>query len=77
MTERELHVHVRHEDGVHWATVEEFPGVFATGDDLDELRDSGAEGIALVLTSPGEQARQVSVGELHPKPVATAALVCA
>jgi predicted RNase H-like HicB family nuclease len=42
-----LRVSVQHEDGAFWATVEEFPGVFATGDDLDELRESPQEGIAL------------------------------
>jgi hypothetical protein len=35
-----LHVNVRHEDDSFWATVDEFPGVLATGDDLDELRES-------------------------------------
>lgn len=43
-----LCVHVRSEDGSFWATVEEYPGVFATGDTLDELRESLEEGVALV-----------------------------
>ena len=38
-----LNVRVRLEDDVYWATVDEFPGVFATGDNLDELRESLAE----------------------------------
>ena len=75
MTDRELHVHVQHEDGAYWATVEEFPGVFATGDDLDELRTSVEEGIALVLAASGEEPPQVSLGELRPEQVATAPLV--
>jgi predicted RNase H-like HicB family nuclease len=50
---QELHVNVRHEDGSMWATVDEFPGVFATGDSLDELRRSLQEGIALVLERDG------------------------
>ena len=55
MTEnQQLHVNVRLEDGSLWATVDEFPGVFATGDTLDELRTSLAEGIALVLERDGE-----------------------
>ena len=37
---KDLHVKVRHEDDSLWATVAEFPGVFATGDNLDELRES-------------------------------------
>ena len=49
---QELHVNVRHEDDSLWATVDEFPGVFATGDNLDELRQSLEEGISLVLERP-------------------------
>lgn len=48
-----LNVRVRHEDGSLWATVDEFPGVFATGGDLEELRESLEEGIALWLAEPG------------------------
>jgi predicted RNase H-like HicB family nuclease len=33
---QKLHVNVRHEDEAFWATVDEFPGVLATGDDLNE-----------------------------------------
>jgi predicted RNase H-like HicB family nuclease len=35
---QELHVNVRHEDDSLWATVDEFPGVFATGDNLGQRR---------------------------------------
>jgi predicted RNase H-like HicB family nuclease len=49
-----LHINVRSEDGAFWATVEEFPGVFATGDDVDELRESLREGVALVAGDVGE-----------------------
>jgi len=41
-------VHI--EDGAYWATVDAHPGVFATGDTLDELRESLREGIALVVS---------------------------
>jgi hypothetical protein len=41
---QQLHVNVRFEDEAFWATVDEFPGVFATGDNLDELRGSLEEG---------------------------------
>jgi predicted RNase H-like HicB family nuclease len=34
--------------------VVEFPGVFAIGDNLDELRESLQEGIALALEGDGE-----------------------
>lgn len=70
---QQLHVNVRLEDGSLWATVEEYPGVFATGDNLDELRESLQEGIALVLASPGEKPPTVSLAPLHPEPVATTA----
>ena len=46
-----LHITVHLEDGSLWATVKEFPGVFATGDNLDELRESLQEGIALYETT--------------------------
>ncbi len=62
---KQLHVRVRFEDGSYWATVDEFPGVFGAGDDLEELRESLAEGIALVLTDPGEEPPTVHLDELH------------
>jgi predicted RNase H-like HicB family nuclease len=63
----ELSVIVRHEDGSYWATVKEFPGVFATGDTLEELRASLEEGIALYLSTPGREVA-VQLGELEPEP---------
>jgi predicted RNase H-like HicB family nuclease len=68
-----LHVNVRHEDDAFWATVDEYPGVLATGDDLDELRESLQEGIALVLAGPGEEPPAVTLGALHLEPVAISA----
>jgi predicted RNase H-like HicB family nuclease len=70
---QQLHVSVRHEDNAFWATVDEFPGVLATGDDLDELRESLQEGIALVLAGPGEEPPRVTLGALHLEPVAMSA----
>jgi len=70
---QQLHVSVRHEDGAFWATVEEYPGVFATGDNFDELRESLQEGIALVLAHPGEEPPAVRLGALHLEPVAMSA----
>lgn len=68
-----LHVSVRHEDDSYWATVDEFPGVFATGDDLDELRASLEEGIALVLAQPGEQPPTIRLTPLGPQAAAMGA----
>lgn len=70
---QQLQVDVRFEDGSVWATVEEFPGVFATGDDLDELRESLEEGIALVLARPGEEPPAVRLAPLNAEPTATKA----
>jgi len=61
-----LHVSVRHEDDAYWATVDEFPGVFATGDDLDELRAGLEEGIALVLAQPGQEPPAVKLTPFRP-----------
>jgi len=68
-----LHVSVRLEDDVYWATVDEFPGVFATGDNLEELRESLAEGIALVLAPPDGTPPIVTLAPLRHEPVALSA----
>lgn len=65
-----LHVRVRHEEGSYWATVDEYRGVFAAGDDLDELRASLEEGIALVLAPPGGQPPRIKLTPLQPEPAA-------
>jgi predicted RNase H-like HicB family nuclease len=65
---QKLHVNVRHEDEAFWATVDEFPGVLATGDDLNELRESLQEGIALILACPGEEPPAVTLGALQLEP---------
>lgn len=61
----ELHINVRIEDGSLWATVEEFPGVFATGDTAEELRASLEEGISLCLAEPGGDAPAVRLDALQ------------
>jgi predicted RNase H-like HicB family nuclease len=68
-----LHLTIRAEDGALWATVEEFPGVFATGDSLEELRESLEEGISLYLAEPGGPAADVKLDALQPEPVAASA----
>jgi len=74
----QLHVQVRVEDNAYWATVDEYPGVFVTGDDLEELRGSLEEAIALYLASPDEDPKQITLGALElqssPQAAATAAL---
>ncbi len=75
----DLDVTVHFEDGTFWATVAEFPGVFATGETLEELRESLTEGIALVLTKPGEPVLHVEVARFRTQPVvasASASFIC-
>jgi len=64
MPERDLHFRIRQEDGSFWATVDEYPGVFATGDDLEELRASLEEGIRLMKAGPGEDLPQIRLSSL-------------
>jgi predicted RNase H-like HicB family nuclease len=45
-----LTVEIHNADGVLWGQVVELPGVFATGDDLDELTEALGEAIALYQT---------------------------
>lgn len=61
---RALNIRIHREDGAFWATVDEFPGVFATGDTLEELHASLSEGVALCLAAPGEAAPDVSISPL-------------
>ncbi len=44
-----LTAQIHQEDGSYWADVPDLPGVFATGDTLDELFESLREGVGLVL----------------------------
>jgi predicted RNase H-like HicB family nuclease len=64
----QLHVNVRHEDGSLWATVEEFPGVLATGDNLEELRESLEEGISLVFERSNGEVPSVTIQPLDLAP---------
>lgn len=45
-------VHVHQEGDSYWAEVQEYPGVFAAGDTLDELWESLQEAIGLYLSTP-------------------------
>jgi predicted RNase H-like HicB family nuclease len=64
MPERRLQVRIREEDGAFWATVDEYPGVLATGDDLEELRVSLEEGIRLIKAEPGGDVPDLRLSEL-------------
>jgi predicted RNase H-like HicB family nuclease len=47
LTEYTARIH--REDGSYWAEVPELPGVFASGDTVDELLDGLKEAVALYL----------------------------
>jgi predicted RNase H-like HicB family nuclease len=49
LREREFQVFVHEEGSSYWAEVAELPGCFASGDDLDELREAVIEAITLYL----------------------------
>jgi predicted RNase H-like HicB family nuclease len=72
MPERQLHVKIRHEDSSLWATVEEYPGVLGTGDNLEELRESLEEGIRLMKADAGQDLPAIRLSELS-LPTETAA----
>ena len=66
--EQRLHVRVREEDGSFWATVDEYPGVFAAGDDLEELRASVEEGVCLIMAEPDGDTPSLRLSQLRLEP---------
>jgi predicted RNase H-like HicB family nuclease len=51
-------VHIHHEPGADhplWAEVDELPGCFASGRDMDELRAALAEAVSQYLSEPGRE----------------------
>jgi predicted RNase H-like HicB family nuclease len=68
-----VHVRVRFEDEAFWATVDEYPGVFATGDTLEELRESLEEGLSLVISSADVKEQHVRLSPLAADSVETVA----
>jgi predicted RNase H-like HicB family nuclease len=53
----ELHAVIHEEEGAYWAEVKELPGCFASGHDLEEVKQGLIEAIGLIL------------GEERPEPV--------
>ena len=51
---------IHHEDGTYWADVPELPGVFASGDTVDELLDGLKEAVALYLGDGENSATELS-----------------
>lgn len=53
----EFHALIHKEDGSYWAEVKELPGCFASGHDLEELKEAVIEAITLYLAdadAPGK-----------------------
>ena len=55
-----LTAQIHEEEGAYWAAIPELPGVFATGDTLDELFESLREGVSLALDT-GTRSESVQV----------------
>jgi len=53
----EFHVLIREEEGSYWAEVKELPGCFASGRDLEELKEAVIEAISLYLADNDEPAK--------------------
>ena len=65
MASMELHAVIHEEDGSYWAEVKELPGCFASGHDLEEVKQGLVEAIELVLKGDdGELSPSVRVDEL-------------
>jgi predicted RNase H-like HicB family nuclease len=53
-------IRIHHEPGQEyplWAEVEELPGCFASGRDMDELREALSEAVSQYLSEPGREVR--------------------
>ena len=61
----EIQVIVHEEDGMFWAESPDMPGLFASGESMDELLESLGEALALYLDIPAVNARLS-----EPRPVA-------
>ena len=51
---------IHHEEGTYWAEVPALPGVFATGDTVDELLEGLKEAVALSLGDGDAAATELS-----------------
>ncbi len=72
MNRTEYIARVHEEDGSLWAEVLDLPGCFASGDSLDELRESLEEAVVLYLSDGFERqplaspsTRRLTVGEMR------------
>ncbi len=57
----DLHAVIHEEDGSYWAEVKELPGCFASGHDLEEVKEGLIEAITLVLGEEQHSTEPISV----------------
>jgi predicted RNase H-like HicB family nuclease len=60
----ELHAVIHEEDGSYWAEVKELPGCFASGRDLEEIKQALVEAIEFVLKDEDQASPSVRIDEL-------------
>ncbi len=65
MADREFRVLVHEEDDAYWAEVEDLPGCFASGHDLEELREAVVEAITLYLAEGGSTEAPRALATAH------------
>lgn len=65
MAQQEYRVRVHEEDGAYWAEVDGLDGCFASGGDLDELREVVVEAITLSLDSDGPTGASTASATAH------------
>ena len=65
MAAREYRVLVHEEDGAYWAQVDDLPGCFASGHDLEELRKAVVEAITLYLAGDKPAALRATSATAH------------
>lgn len=70
----EFHAIIHEEDGSYWAEVQELPGCFASGKDLNELQEAIIEAIGMCLPASklGDRAQSV-----EPQPMRIGAITVA
>src|SRR5699024_11585242 len=66
MEKREYSIAICEEDWMLWATVDELPGVFASGENHDELLE--ALGEAILMVDPPEQTHERTFRPSPPMP---------
>lgn len=65
MAQQEYRVRVHEEDGAYWAEVDGLEGCFASGADLDELREAVVEAITLYLEGEAPAGRPTASATAH------------